>query len=512
VSASPFTLAPFTMAAIDAPSLAMPSTLAASSWSVLLALFVGGSLLVMLWASWVRTMHLALGFAATVAMWALGYVAMMQPGLVAGEALFVMMLGVLFAAGYVAGRFGGPETRPLAVGVVSAIANLLVLGAFLRDEQHGSRVTPVIYAIGMMASSALLAWCGGLLGRRAAASETRRLPPATALFALVAAVTVFLLLITGGLVTSFESGLAVPDWPNSFGHNMLLYPVSEMKGGIFYEHAHRLYGMLVGTTALVLVVVVWRDREMGGSQRWLRGLAVATLLAVCLQGYLGGTRVTGDLTLSAEAADLAPSLGRAIVHGVFGQLVFTAFLLIAAATSNAWREARAIREPAAQTDRGFAMLLPAAFLVQLILGALYRHLQPPGGVGAEGHPMWAILSHITGAVVVTALVAAAAGRAWGHSYHPVLRRLGIFLLYGVGAQLVLGVVALAAVWSRVGETIPLWEVIFVTSHQITGAALLGGSLLLAAWSRRLIPDESTQPAAIAAGGPLPVASAVDHST
>ena len=43
--------------------------------------------------------------------------------------------------------------------------------------------------------------------------------------------TVFILLVTGGLVTGLESGLAVPDWPNSFGHNMLLYPISEMKGG-----------------------------------------------------------------------------------------------------------------------------------------------------------------------------------------------------------------------------------------------------------------------------------------
>jgi heme A synthase len=294
---------------------------------------------------------------------------------------------------------------------------------------------------------------------------------------------------------------------------MLLYPVSEMKGGIFYEHAHRLYGMLVGTTALVLVVVVWRDRAMGGCQRWLRSLAVITLLAVCFQGYLGGTRVTGDLTLSADAADLAPSLGRAIVHGVFGQLVFTAFLLIAAATSNAWREARAIREPAAETDRGFAMLLPAAFIIQLILGALYRHLQPPGGVGAEGHPMWAILGHITGAVVVTALVITAAVRAWGHSYHPILRRLGIFMLAGVGVQLLLGVVALAAVWTRSGEAIPLWEVIFVTSHQITGAALLGGSVLLAAWSRRLIPVASSElvatpiPSSVVATG-----ATADHST
>ena len=53
----------------------------------LLALFAAGSLLVMGWAWWVRPMNLALGFAATVAMWTLSYVAMLQPGQAAGELL-----------------------------------------------------------------------------------------------------------------------------------------------------------------------------------------------------------------------------------------------------------------------------------------------------------------------------------------------------------------------------------------------------------------------------------------
>jgi cytochrome c oxidase assembly protein subunit 15 len=475
------------IASVAAAAAAEPAASGATKWMLLLALFVGGSLIVMAWARWVRTMHLALGFAATATLWALGYLALMQPGQALGEVLFALMLGVLFVAGFIGGRFGGPEVRPISIGIVSAIANLLVLGAFLRDEQHGSKVTPALYVIGLFAASAGLAWIGGVMGRRAA--DARRLPPATALFSLVAASTVFLLLITGGLVTSMESGLAVPDWPNSFGHNMLLYPVSEMKGGIFYEHAHRLYGMLVGTTSLVLVVVVWRSERQG----WLRALAVVTLLAVCFQGYLGGTRVTGDLTLSQDRAFLAPSIVRAIFHGVFGQLVFTAFLLIAAATSRTWTETTAMVEsPDAQTDRGVAQLLPWAFFLQLVLGALYRHLQPAGGVTAPGHPMWAILAHITMAVVVAGLVGVAAGRAWGHAYHPILRRLGLALLIGVGVQICFGIVAVAAVWTRVGAAIPAWEAITVTTHQITGALLFGGSILLAAWSRRLIPSSESQ--------------------
>jgi cytochrome c oxidase assembly protein subunit 15 len=49
-----------------------------------------------------------------------------------------------------------------------------------------------------------------------------------------------------GLVTNTGAGLAVPDWPSTFGHNLFLFPWSQMTGGIFYEHSHRLVGALVG--------------------------------------------------------------------------------------------------------------------------------------------------------------------------------------------------------------------------------------------------------------------------
>ena len=68
----------------------------------LVALFVVGSVAVVLWSRWVRPMNLALGYAATVAMWALSYVAMLQPGIVAGEALFAGALACVFAAGWLA--------------------------------------------------------------------------------------------------------------------------------------------------------------------------------------------------------------------------------------------------------------------------------------------------------------------------------------------------------------------------------------------------------------------------
>ncbi len=456
-----------------------------------------GAGLVLAWARFVRTPHLAIGFAATASLWALGYLAMMQPGLVAGDVLFGVMLLVLFAAGWVAGRFGDSTVRPLSVGLVSATANLLVLGAFLRDEQHGSRVTPVAWILGLYVVSGLLAWIGGLAGRAMRPLDGGpSLPRSAATFGFVAAGTVFLLLITGGLVTGLESGLAVPDWPNSFGHNMLLYPVSEMKGGIYYEHAHRLYGMLVGTTALILVSVVWREE----TRPWLRWLVIALLAMVCFQGLLGGLRVTGRLTMTQDRQHLAPSIALAITHGVFAQIVFATFLVVSTVTTKAWTSTRdRIGVVGAEFDRGLALALPVVVLVQLILGAIYRHLQPVDAVGplAPGHPLWAIYAHIGGAVVVTGVVSVAAGRAWAYGVHPILRSLGKILFVALGCQLLLGIVSLVAIWTRSSTQIPAWEVVVTTAHQATGAFILGVSTLLAVWTRRLLAEETVTRVAMA---------------
>ena len=257
--------------------------------TVLLGIFLVGAALVLAITWRIRTVHLALGFATTVLMWAVGYFAMLAPGMWIGEALFSVTLCIPVAFGWIARRGGA---SPAKVGLVSALANLLVIGAFLRDEQQGSALTPVLYVVGLFAVSTALAVFGGFLAshfsRKFARHLSRKfaqpiaLPSSVGLLAIVAAVAVFLLLVTGGLVTSLESGLAVPDWPNSFGHNMLLYPISQMKGGIYYEHAHRLFGMLVGVTALVMLGVVWRE----DSRRLVRMLAIAFIVIVCAQGLL----------------------------------------------------------------------------------------------------------------------------------------------------------------------------------------------------------------------------------
>jgi cytochrome c oxidase assembly protein subunit 15 len=366
---------------------------------------------------------------------------------------------------------------------VAATLNLLIIGSLIgRGSTTETLRNFALWALGNYGLSIALGAVGGVLG----ASVLRRADVANqsssnddsnrwfALFTRVAAVTVFLLLITGGLVTGLEAGLAVPDWPNSFGHNMLLYPLSEMVGGVYYEHAHRLYGMLVGVTAITLAVATFIFDQRG----WLRGLAIGYLIMVCAQGILGGTRVA------------ATSVPLAIIHGVFGQIVFATICAIAAFTSRTWTSERTPDyRDSARSDRTWTTALLACLIVQLALGAMYRHT-------FHKHVLY---THILTAAIVLGLSIFVGGRAWGRNADlPVLPRVGKAVLHTVGLQLALGVVALIAVLSRDSvpptvsgeatplEQIPLWEVVFTTAHQATGALLLALATLLMLWTRRLL--------------------------
>src|SRR3954451_5335650 len=94
--------------------------------------------------------------------------------------------------------------------------------------------------------------------------------------ALLTAVATLVLIFMGGLVTSKQAGMSVPDWPNSYGYNMFLFPPRLWIGNIFYEHTHRLMGTVVGMLSIVLTIVAWKTE----SRKWVRWLAVSVLGAV----------------------------------------------------------------------------------------------------------------------------------------------------------------------------------------------------------------------------------------
>ena len=115
------------------------------------------------------------------------------------------------------------------------------------------------------------------------------------LIAWVAAATTVPLLFTGGQVTTYRVGMAVPDWPTTFGINLFLFNMWNASWGVFIEHRHRLFGSALGFLSIILAVwFLAADRRI-----WVKTLGVVALLVVCLQGLLGGGRVRLNSTTIA---------------------------------------------------------------------------------------------------------------------------------------------------------------------------------------------------------------------
>src|SRR2546421_11534933 len=97
--------------------------------------------------------------------------------------------------------------------------------------------------------------------------------PALHWLALLTACATFPLIFMGGLVTSHQAGMSVPDWPNSYGYNMFLFPPRLWIGGILYEHTHRLMGTVVGMLSIGLAIIAWKTEP----RKWARWLAYSVL-------------------------------------------------------------------------------------------------------------------------------------------------------------------------------------------------------------------------------------------
>ncbi|MFO7655080.1 MAG: COX15/CtaA family protein [Candidatus Krumholzibacteriia bacterium] len=434
---------------------------------------------------------LATGFGTAVAMWAVGYV-LRLPGVAAPSWLvFTLLLVCLLGGGVVAGRLTPRGWRGgLGTGSIAGLLNLLILGSLLGGDAPGRVVPGALWWVpGSLLLSAAIGAAGGLVGEMSQRDRLERTYLASrgpAAFAWVAAGATFLLLIAGGVVTSKEAGLAVVDWPNSYGYNMFLYPLARMTGGIYYEHVHRLLGSLVGLTTLVLALHLPRVDE----RRWVRGLGVLALVLVITQGILGGLRVTGHFTLSDDPGITRPNLLLAVLHGVLGQIFFGTMVVVAVVTTPRWRAAAPQPIPAGAADLALALALPLLLVVQLVLGAVLRHT-------ANG-----LLVHITMAVVVIVAGVLLGVRIWArHGDRPPLGRLATGLITVLGLQLVLGLAALVATgFERVPGDPPLADVLLTTAHQATGAVLLAWSVALALWTFRLVRPQRLRTDLAARGG------------
>lgn len=230
-------------------------------------------------------------------------------------------------------------------------------------------------------------------------------------FAVLTALATLALVGLGGLVTSHGVGMAVPDWPTTYGYNMFLFPISQWVGGIFYEHTHRLLATIVGT--LVVALTRWLGGraackplaivglleivsgfallkfapDLKGAGYFLSGIGGVVFLAalvlvrnepapkplgklgwivfflVQLQGLLGGLRV---VLYKDEIG---------IFHAALAQIFLVLLCAIALMTSRWWRELPSAIKPVVD-KKGLRWFLAAGTLLifaQLILGATMRH-------------------------------------------------------------------------------------------------------------------------------------------
>jgi cytochrome c oxidase assembly protein subunit 15 len=295
-----------------------------------------------------------------------------------------------------------------------------------------------------------------------------RTPRARHAFAVVLAGATLALIFIGGLVTSTGSGLAVPDWPLSFGQ---FFP--RMVGGVFYEHGHRMVAATVGALTVCLAVATL----LVPTPRTVRRLAWAAVGTVIAQGLLGGLTVIF----------LLPPLV-SVAHACLAQAFLCLTVALAVVSHPEWTPAAS-----APADRGYATLTlatAAAVYGQLILGAVMRHTG--AGLAIPDFPLAfgrivppfdsaAITIHFLhrlGALAVATMIVVTAVRTFRtHGLEPALTRPALVAVTLAAVQITLGALT---IWTRKA-------VLPTTAHVACGAAILGTTVLLALRARRALP-------------------------
>ena len=275
--------------------------------------------------------------------------------------------------------------------------------------------------------------------------------------AVLAAVFTWPLLFVGGLVTTFRVGMAVPDWPTTFGINMFLYDMREAAFGVFIEHGHRLYGAAVGVCTILLML----DFLIFDRRRSVKALGVIALVAVIVQGLLGGLRVQNNSTLLA------------MIHGCTGQAYFAFVVVLATITGRSWFVER--REPPPDFASEFLrlwilMILGAAYL-QVVIGAWLRHFSTLG----------VLTSHVTLGVFVVGCIALASWLVRRRKAElPGLMGPVRAMELTVAIQAILGIAATVMLWPFDGipRDVTTPQVLIRTGHQANAALLLAASAVL----------------------------------
>ena len=326
------------------------------------------------------------------------------------------------------------------------------------------------------------------------------------------------LIWVGGLVTTYDAGMSVPDWPNTYGYNLFLYPYQTWLYGpfdLFIEHGHRLLASVVGLVAIVVAAIAIGNRS-GAVSRGVRVLSAVVLLMVIAQGILGGLRVVWS------------ERSLALVHGCFGPSFFVACVALMVATGRWWHgihpgdhrsdqvldgsDVTRDSTDATVNNESPERLRPSRFLLgslaavlvlgmsQLVLGAVMRHapatMTPSAFAAVVG-------LHVAGAFTLAGVAVVNAWRVCRVSRRDGVTRSGlrfsaVMMLPLVATQIGLGVVTwivnygYTTMWSFLpGDATYLIptkgfsESILVTAHVATGSLILAVATVLVTRAWRL---------------------------
>ena len=173
-------------------------------------------------------------------------------------------------------------------------------------------------------------------------------------------ISTLLLIFAGALVKSHEVGLSVPDWPTSYGYQMFSFPLTDMIGGIFYEHGHRLIATVVGLMTLILAFTIYyTDHRL-----WLKKTAFFALGLVIIQGLFGGLTVLLFLPTPVS-----------VIHAILAQTFLMVTILISYGLSKE-KANRMLNESTNYKVLRFpTYLVTSIVFIQLIIGALMRHTE-----------------------------------------------------------------------------------------------------------------------------------------
>jgi len=269
-------------------------------------------------------------------------------------------------------------------------------------------------------------------------------------YAIFVAICTFLLIIAGALVTSNDAGLSVPDWPTSFGS----FRMPPMVGGVKLEHGHRMIAGGVGILTIILALALW----IKDSRPWVKWIGGAALLTVLAQAGLGGITVLFHLPVAISTS-----------HATLAQIFFCLAASLAFFTRADWRwDEPKLEDPSTPSLQRLSVAATGAILVQLILGAVYRH----SGMGVG--------PHVAGACVIAMLVTWVVARIMlKFSQVRALLRPALWLAILLMLQLSLGMGAYLAKTAGRNAPQPLSPVVnMTTAHVAVGALVLVTSLYL----------------------------------